>query len=91
MIIISYDISDDKLRTKFSKYLNRFGHRIQYSVFEIDNSEKILNNIMADISNKYEKRFSQEDSIIIFILSKTCKTVKYGYAKNDESSLIMIT
>ena len=91
MIIISYDISDDKLRTKFSKYLSRFGHRIQYSVFEIDNSEKILNNIMADISNKYEKRFSQEDSIIIFILSKTCKTVRYGYAKNEESDLVMIT
>lgn len=91
MIIISYDISDDKLRTKFSKYLSRFGHRLQYSVFEIDNSEKILNNIMADISNKFEKRFSQEDSIIIFILSKTCKTVRYGYAKNEESDLVMIT
>ena len=91
MIVISYDISNDKLRTNFSKYLSKFGHRIQYSVFEIDNSEKILNNIMADISNKYEKRFSQEDSVIIFILSKSCKTVRYGYAKNEESNLIMIT
>ena len=36
MVIISYDISDDKLRTKFSKYLSRFGHRLQYFVFEID-------------------------------------------------------
>ena len=35
MIVVSYDISDDKLRTKFSKYLSRFGHRLQYSVFEI--------------------------------------------------------
>lgn len=91
MIIISYDISDDKLRTRFSKYLSRFGHRIQYSVFEIDNSEKILNNIMADITNTYEKKFSQEDSVIIFILSKSCKTVRYGYAKNEEKDLIMIT
>lgn len=31
MIIISYDISNDKLRTKFAKYLSRFGHRIQYA------------------------------------------------------------
>ena len=29
MIIISYDISNDKLRTKFAKYLSRFGHRIK--------------------------------------------------------------
>ena len=91
MIIISYDISDDKLRTRFAKYLGKYGHRIQYSVFEIDNSEKILNNIMADISNRYEKRFDQGDSVIIFILSKSCKTVRYGYAKNEEKDLVMIT
>ena len=35
MVIVSYDISDDKLRTKFSKYLSRFGHRIQYSVARV--------------------------------------------------------
>lgn len=91
MIIISYDISDDKLRTSFSKYLGKYGHRIQYSVFEIDNSDKILANIMADISNRYEKKFKQEDSVIIFILSKSCKTVRYGYAKNIEKDLVIVT
>ena len=34
-------ISNDKLRISFAKYLSRFGHRIQYSVFEIDNSKRI--------------------------------------------------
>ncbi len=91
MIIISYDISNDKLRTHFSKYLSRFGHRIQYSVFEIDNSDKILDNIMTDISNKFEKKFSQEDSIIIFVLTKSCKKVRYGYAKNIEKDIVLIT
>ena len=90
MIVISYDISDDKLRTRFSKYLEKYGQRIQYSVFEIDNSDKILENIMADISNKFEKRFNQEDSVIIFILSTSCKTVRYGYAKNAEKDLVMV-
>lgn len=47
MIVVSYDISDDKLRIKFSKYLSRFGHRLQYSVFEIDNSQRIIDNIVA--------------------------------------------
>lgn len=46
---------------------------------------------MADISNRYEKRFDQGDSVIIFILSKSCKTVRYGYAKNEEKDLVMIT
>lgn len=89
LIIISYDISDDKLRTNFSKYLSCFGHRIQYSVFEIDNSTRILNNILADIKNRYERKFSQEDSIIVFVLSKTCKTIRYGYAKNEENNCIV--
>lgn len=91
MIIISYDISDDKLRTKFSKYLCRFGHRLQYSVFEIDNSPRILNNIMTDIKNKFETKFLQSDSVIIFKLSESCEIMRFGYAKNDEKDFIIIT
>ena len=90
MDIISYDISDDKLRTKFSKYLSRFGHRLQYSVFEIDNSTRILNNIITDLKNKYERAFSQSDSVIIFKMSSSCEIIRYGYAKNDEKDFIII-
>lgn len=32
--LISYDIRDDKRRTKIMKTLEDFGHRVQYSVFE---------------------------------------------------------
>lgn len=90
MVIISYDISDDKKRTRFSKYLSKYGHRIQYSVFEIDNSEKILRNIMADIENKFMKNFSQEDSVYIFMMSASSEVKRYGYAKNEESDLKII-
>ncbi len=91
MVIVSYDISDDKLRTKFSKYLSRFGHRIQYSVFEIDNSKRIIDNIVNDLTNNFEKKFSQEDSVIIFKLSSSCEVLRYGYAKNEESDFLIIT
>lgn len=90
MIILSYDIADDKLRTHFAKYITRFGHRLQYSVYEIDNSEHILQNIMLDIQNKFERKFSQKDSIIIFKLSNTCQIIRYGYAKNDEQDIIIV-
>lgn len=90
MIIVSYDISDDKLRTKFSKYLSKFGHRLQYSVFEIDNSPKIISNIVTEITNKFEKKFTQTDSIIIFKLSSSCEVVRFGYAKNDEKDFFII-
>lgn len=91
MVIVSYDISDDKLRAKFSKYLSRFGHRIQYSVFEIDNSKRIIDNIVNDLTNNFEKKFSQEDSVIIFKLSSSCEVLRYGYAKNEESDFLIIT
>ncbi len=90
MIIISYDISNDKKRNKFSKYLCKFGHRIQYSVFEIDNSERILGNIILDIENKFMKSFDQSDSVYIFMMSPSCKIKRYGYAQNEESTLTII-
>ena len=90
MIVISYDISDDKLRTHFSKYLCKFGHRIQYSVFEIENSKKILDNILCDIENRYTKRFSDMDSVYIFNLSSSCEVIRYGYAKHEEEDVIII-
>lgn len=90
MILLSYDIQDDKLRTKFSKFIKKYGYRIQYSVFEISNSERMLNNIEKEIKNNFEKKFSQSDSIIIIRTSKNCEITKYGYAKNDDSDIIMV-
>lgn len=90
MVIISYDIADNKKRARFSKYIQRFGCRLQYSVYQIDNSEKILNNIITDINNKFMKEFDQSDSVYIFKLSSSCKTYKFGYAKNEDDSLLII-
>lgn len=90
MLLISYDISDTKLRNKFSKYLSKFGHRLQYSVFEIDNSKRILDNITAEIKNRFEKQFSEKDSIMIFNINENCKISRFGYAKHDEEDIIIV-
>lgn len=90
MILLSYDISDDKLRTKFSKFLSKFGHRLQYSVFEIDNSQTMLDNIILQIKSNFEKRFSESDSIMIMKLSPSCEIIRMGYAKHEEESIIIV-
>lgn len=90
MLIVSYDISNNKLRTQFSKFLSKFGYRLQYSIFEVRNSERVLANIEAEIQGSFETRFSDTDSIMIFNLSKQCKITRYGYAKNDDNDLIII-
>lgn len=90
MIIITYDISDDKLRSKFSHFLEKYGRRIQYSVFEINNSDRILNIIISAINGKYAKRFTQNDSVYIFRLNASCEILKFGYAANDDKDLIIV-
>ena len=90
MILISYDIADDKLRAKFAKYIKRFGHRLQYSVYEIDNGPTFLDSVVADIEGKWKRSFGETDSVMIFKLSKTCKILRFGYAKHDEDDLIVV-
>ena len=44
-ILISYDISDDKKRTRLAKRLKDFGPRVQKSVFEADVKTEELNKL----------------------------------------------
>lgn len=90
MVIISYDIKDDKLRTKFNKYIRKFGGRLQYSVYEISNSDTVLDNIILEIKSNFEKKFSEEDSIMIMKLSKYCDITRFGYAKHDTDEMIIV-
>lgn len=90
MIIVSYDISDTKLRTKFSKYLLRFGRRMQYSVYEIDNSPRILENIMADVRDRFMPEFSESDSVLLLNLSQNCDIIRMGNAVHDDEDIIIV-
>ena len=90
MLIISYDIKNDKLRTRFSKFIKKYGHRLQYSVFEIDNSRRILDNIEREIANTFEQYFEQTDSVMSIETSENCRITKWGYAKNDDDGVIIV-
>ena len=79
------------LGPSFQVFLSKFGYRMQYSVFKIKNSERILKNIVAEITGRFSKKFTQTDSIIIFSLSKQCKVYSHGYAKNEDKDLMIIT
>ena len=90
MLLVAYDISNNKLRTRFAKFLSKFGGRLQYSIFEIKNSPRILSIVMDEIEGEFAKQFGETDSIIIFNMSKQCKMTRYGYAKNMDEGLIFI-
>ena len=90
MILISYDISSNKLRTRFSKFLEQYGDRIQCSVFKIQNSKRVLKNITQEIEHKYKKQFTYNDSIYIFPICESCtkKIIKYGQAVYEDQDVV---
>lgn len=89
MYLVVYDIQSDKLRTKFAKFLEQYGVRIQYSVFSVVNSPRILANIMVEIANRFEKRFSQGDSVLIYQIPDNSCVAKFGYHIDDDSDLVI--
>jgi CRISPR-associated protein Cas2 len=90
MTLISYDIADTKLRTKFSKFIKKFGYRLQFSVYEITHSANMLVKIKLEIDNHFMKLFNECDSVIIIETSKNCKISKYGNVKHDEADGVII-
>ncbi len=90
MFIVSYDFKNDKTRGAFSRFLKRYGRRIQYSVFEIKNSQRFLENILKEIDMEYAPSFTKTDSIVILSICDGCKKKirRYGYAKNEEKEIL---
>lgn len=89
MMILAYDIRDDKLRTRFNKFIISYGRRLQFSVYEIKNSDRYLSIITSEIKFKFEKKFGQSDSVLIFSVKDTGEVLRFGYAKNEESDLVV--
>lgn len=87
MLVISYDISSDKLRTRFTKMLTKNGAvRLQYSVYEVNNTERQMNNLLIKIDDIFAKEFEACDSVIIFDVAAV-KLRKYGNAIHRDTEL----
>ena len=87
MIIISYDISDDKMRTNFTKMLKSNGAiRLQFSVYEVRNTKRIVNNLISKIE-AYAKHFTADDSVILFDIEAE-KLTKYGNAVHRDQDVV---
>lgn len=90
MLIVSYDISDNRLRTRFAKFLSKYGYRLQYSVFNIKNSDRIIKLIKFEIEHKFSKKFVETDSVLIYTVDDSTIT-KYGYPSHEDEDLLIIS
>lgn len=78
--VISYDIKDDKRRTKVCNVLKDFGNHVQYSVFECELKEKDYNKMLSKILPLIDKN---SDSLRIYSLCETCKKKITVYGVNN--------
>ena len=62
IVLVIYDISDNKRRLKISKYLESYGHRVQKSCFEARLSKKKYEQMISDL----EKMVTEEENIRIY-------------------------
>ena len=73
-----------------SIYFHGLDYMLQYSVYVIENSENLLNNIVTEINSKWLKRFDESDSVYIFQLSSPCKVHKFGFARHEDEDLLLV-
>jgi len=91
MLLICYDIASDKVRTKLCKFLKKFGKHVQYSIFEVENTNRYLRLIENEIDFKFKKLFTWSDTVVIYNISEPdkLKTKRYGWSVTEESDLVM--
>jgi len=65
--VISYDITSDRRRSKVAKYLESYGIRVQYSVFETEINQDQLKALVKGLKKRINK---SKDTIRIYPISK---------------------
>ncbi|NLP09437.1 CRISPR-associated endonuclease Cas2 [bacterium] len=80
LLIISYDITDNKKRTRLAKKLKDFGPRVQKSVFEADVHKQELDKLFAVLS---KVELDPDDSIRLYRICSQCAGVIkiWGYGE----------
>ena len=90
MIILSYDIKNNKIRTKFAKMLRSQGAiRLQFSVYEVNNTQRIIDNIKVQIVERFSKLFTGADSVLIFD-APNAKIQKFGNAIHRDMDVVYL-
>jgi len=78
MVVVAYDISDEKRLGKVARFLEKHGVRVQKSVFELDMSLKEANKIFKEI-----ERMIDIESDIFFMYSVKDKEDLMGRTSID--------
>ncbi|NLL52654.1 MAG: CRISPR-associated endonuclease Cas2 [Peptococcaceae bacterium] len=86
LVVVIYDIADDKRRVAFAKYLQGFGVRVQRSAFECilpsSKYEKLIKGI--------PKLISSEDQVRVYKLTSNADIKAWGSVDLIEENEVII-
>ena len=68
LILVIYDIVSDKRRTKFVKFVEKYGFRVQKSAFEMILDSSKYNQLIAEIP----RHITDEDNVRVYRLPVAC-------------------
>jgi CRISPR-associated protein Cas2 len=89
-VIIAYDVADDRRRYHLSKALERYGMRIQYSVFELSLKPKDLQKLVDQLAGLID---NTGDRLLVMQLCPGCHSGlgRYGMTASytPEQTLII--
>jgi CRISPR-associated protein Cas2 len=80
--LITYDISDDKRRTKVSVLLDSYGNRANFSVYECSLTKRELKIIIEKIEEELIDR--RYDSIRFYHICQNCVAKSFEIGKREE-------
>lgn len=86
--VVVYDIKDNSPRDKVSKILEKYGQRVNYSVFECLFTEKQLLSVQTQIYNLICKN---SDTVIYYSICLDCYTkIIYHPKRNPPPTIVKV-
>lgn len=86
LILVIYDITDNKRRYRFVKFIEKYGQRVQKSAFELILDNSLYTRLLKEIP----RHISPEDNIRVYKLPLNGEVTAWGSKITDEEEVIII-
>jgi CRISPR-associated protein Cas2 len=87
-VVVTYDISDDRRRTRLHSKLKNFGTAVQYSVFEA-----ILDSTsLVRMKKMIRSQINEEDHVRLYLLCRKCQEkiiAIHGSVTKEERTIVV--
>lgn len=86
LVLVIYDITDNKRRYKFVRFIERYGQRVQKSAFELILDSRQYRKLLKEITAVIDP----QDNIRVYKLPLSGEVTAWGGKFTDEEEVIII-